>query len=125
MKLRTLMIIKAIVCLSFGAFILIAPETIYSILGVSLNTAGLIPARQYAAALFGFLALTWMAKDADDSIARKAIIAALCIYDGIGFFVVLMAVITGQMNALGWLIVALYLFLAIGFGYFWVKNPNP
>jgi len=125
MKFRTLMIIKAIVCLSFGAFILIAPETIYSILGISLNKAGFIPARQYAASLFGNLMLTWIAKDATESIARKAIIVALCIYDAIGFVVTLVIVITGQMNALGWAIAALYLFLAAGFGYFWVKSPKP
>lgn len=125
MKFRTLMIIKAIVCVSFGAFILLAPETIYSILGVSLNQAGLVPARQYAASLVGFLMLTWFAKDTAESVARKAIIVALCIYDAIGFLVAFVAVFTGQMNALGWLIAALYLFLALGFGYFWVKSPNP
>lgn len=125
MKFRTLMIIKAVVCASFGAGILIFPETIYYILGVSLNSAGLIPARQYAASLFGNLMLTWIAKDATESVARKAIIVALCIYDALGFLVALVAVITGQMNALGWLIVALYMFLTLGFGYFWVKNPTP
>ena len=125
MKFRTLMIIKAIVCLSFGAFILLSPETIYSILGISLNTAGFIPARQYAASLFGNLMLTWFAKDATESIARKAIIMALFVYDAIGLIVTLIAVMTGQMNALGWAIVALYLFLAAGFGYFWMKSPKP
>ncbi len=124
MKIRTLMIIKAIVCASFGAFILIAPETIYSILGISLDAAGVIPARQYAASLFGNLMLTWIAKDAGESIARKAIIIALTVYDALGFFVALAAVITGQMNALGWLIVLLYLFLTLGFGYFWLKSPK-
>jgi len=125
MKFKTLMIIKAIVCVSFGIGILIFPETIYTILGISLNSAGLIPARQYAASLFGNLMLSWIAKDATESIARKAIIIDLCIYDAIGFLVTLVTVITGQMNALGWLIAALYLFLALGFGYFWVKSPKP
>ena len=124
MKLKPLMVFKAFICFSFGVTILLVPETIYSILGISLNPAGFIPARQYAASLLGNLVLTWMARDAVDSVARKAIIAALCVYDAIGFFVVLAAVLTGQMNALGWGIVALYLFLASGFGYLWVKNPK-
>ena len=124
MKFRTLMIIKAIVSASFGVFILFAPGTIYTILGISLNQAGYIPARQYAASLFGNLMLTWIAKDSTESVARKAIIVALCVYDAIGFIVTLIALLTGQMNALGWAIAALYLFLALGFGYFWMKEPK-
>jgi hypothetical protein len=124
MKFRTLMIIKAIVCASFGVFILFAPGTIYTILGISLNPAGYIPARQYAASLFGNLMLTWIAKDSTESVARRAIIVALCVYDAIGFIVTLIALLTGQMNALGWAIAALYLFLALGFGYFWMKEPK-
>jgi hypothetical protein len=118
------MIIKAVVCASFGVFILFAPGTIYTILGISLNQAGYIPARQYAASLFGNLMLTWIAKDSTESVARKAIIVALCVYDAIGFIVTMIALLTGQMNALGWAIAALYLFLALGFGYFWMKEPK-
>ena len=124
MKFRTLMIIKAVVCASFGVFILFAPGTIYTILGISLNQAGYIPARQYAASLFGNLMLTWIAKDSTESVARKAIIVALCVYDAIGFIVTMIALLTGQMNALGWAIAVLYLFLALGFGYFWMKEPK-
>jgi len=125
MKFKTLMIIKAVVCASLGAFILIAPETLYSIFGVSLNLGGMIVAREYGAALIGNLMLTWIARNATESVARRAIIVDLCIYDAIGFVVFLAYQLTGALNPLGWLVVALYLFLAVAYGYFWVKSPNP
>jgi len=125
MKFKTLMIIKAVVCASLGAFILIAPETLYSIFGVSLNLGGMIAAREYGAALIGNLMLTWIARNATESVARRAIIVDLCIYDAIGFVVFLAYQLTGALNPLGWLVVALYLFLAVAYGYFWVKSPNP
>jgi hypothetical protein len=46
-------------------------------------------------------------------------------YNSLGFVVTLYAVLSGWMNPLGWLVVALYLFFAIGFGYFWAKPPVP
>jgi len=125
MKFKTLMVIKAVVCASLGAFILIAPQSLYSIFGVTLTVGGMIAAREYGASLIGNLMLTWIAKEATESVARKAIIVDLCIYDAIGFVVMLAYQLSGALNPLGWLVVVLYLFLAIAYGYFWVKSPKP
>lgn len=116
-------IIKAIVCLFFGTIILAAPVFTYSIFGANLDLAGSFTARQYGASLIGILCITWYARYADESHARRAIIFGLFVYDAIGFIVSLFAVLSGALNGLGWSIVALYLFLAIGFGYFWLKKP--
>ena len=43
---------------------------------------------------------------------------ALCVYDAIGFVVTLMAQFAGALGPLGWFAAAIYLFFAIGFGYF-------
>lgn len=125
MKFKILMVIKAIVCLCFGALILLVPDFVYGLFGKTLNDIGMVAARQYSASLLGVLLVTWLARNAEESIARRAIIAGLCIYDAIGFVVALIATLTGVFNPLGWAIVALYLFLAIGFGYFWVRPPKP
>ena len=118
MKLRTLMIIKAVVCLSLGVPILLAPVFLYSLFGASLNPGGVFAAREYGASLIGNLLLTWFAKDAIESEPRRAIALALCVYDAIGFVVTLMAQLTGVLGPLGWFAAAIYLFFAIGFGYF-------
>src|SRR4030043_861855 len=123
MSLKTLMIIKAVVCLTLGAILLLVPNFLYSFFGTTLNDAGVFAAREYGAALIGTLFLTWYARNAAESQARRAIILDLFIYDAIGVVITLIAVLTGVMNPLGWAVFALYLLLAIGFGYFWFVKP--
>jgi hypothetical protein len=122
MKLKTLLLIKAAVCLVLGVSILAVPEFVYSILGASLAASGAFAAREYAASMLGNLMLTWFARDAERSDARWAIVVALCIYDTIGVIITVFAILDGTLNHLAWLIVALYLFFAIGFGYFALRK---
>jgi hypothetical protein len=125
MNLKTLMIIKAVICLSLGSLLLFAPGFTYSIFGATLNDAGVFAGREYGAALIGTLLLTWYARNAGESQARRAIILDLFIYDAIGAVITLIAQLSGLFNPLGWAIFVLYLLLAIGFGYFWFVKPAP
>ena len=125
MKLKTLLIIKAIVCLCLGIPILIFPTFIYSIFGASLAVGGVFAAREYGASMMGNLMLTWFARNSQESDARWAIILALFVYDAIGVIVTLVAILSGALNPLAWLVVALYLFLALGFGYFLLPKRKP
>lgn len=125
MKFKTLMIIKAVVCLTLGIPILLVPEFVYYLFGTSLNPGGVFAAREYGAALIGTLMITWFAKNALESDARWAIILGLCVYDAIGFVVTVIATVSGVLGPLGWFAVALYLFFAVGFGYFLVYSPKP
>ncbi len=118
MKFQTLMIIKAVVCLGLGVPILLAPIFLYSLFGASLTPGGVFAAREYGASLIGNLMLAWFAETRSKSETRRAIILALCVYDAIGFVVTLIAQITGVLGPLGWFAMAIYLFFAIGFGYF-------
>ncbi len=123
MSLKTLMVIKAVVCLVFGIAFIFSPERLFSIFGVALDPGGAFPAREYGAALFGNLVLTWFARNAAESEARLAIIRALFVYDGIGVLVTLMAIINGILNPLAWSVVVVYLFFTLGFGYFLTVRP--
>ena len=122
MKLKTLLVIKAIVCLCLGIPILLVPNFIYSIFGATLAAGGVFAAREYGASMMGNLMLTWFARNSQESDARWAIILALFVYDAIGVIVTLVAILSDALNALGWLILALYLFLALGFGYFLITK---
>lgn len=42
----------------------------------------------------------------------------MCVYDAIGFVVTLLALLAGVLGPLGRFATAIYLFFAIGFGYF-------
>lgn len=117
MKFKTLMIIKALVCLGFGPLLLFFPGQLLNLLGTSFGPGAALTAREYGAALIGNLLLTWLARNAEDSIARRAIIWNLFIYDAIALVVTLIIQLSGNLNVLGWGIVAVYLFFTIGFGY--------
>jgi hypothetical protein len=62
--------------------------------------------------------LTWFARKAEESVARRAIVLDLFVYDAIAFVAVLLIQLSGGLNLLGWGIVAIYLFFTLGFGYF-------
>ena len=125
MKFKTLMVIKALVCLSLGLPILLAPYFLYSLFGASLGPGGAFAAREYGASLIGNLLLTWFARNAIESAARQALILDLCVYDAIGFVITLMALISGVLGPLGWFALVIYLFFAVGYGYFLVYSPQP
>lgn len=80
---------------------------------------------EYSTSLIGNSLLTWIGRNAHESDARRGIILALCVYDAIGFAATLIFALSGVPNVLIWMPVALYLFLAIAYGYFLIKPPQP
>jgi hypothetical protein len=118
MKFTTLMVIKAVVCLVFGPLLLFVPDPLLNFLGSSFGPGAAITAREYGAALLGNLMLTWFARKAEESVARRAIILDLFVYDAVALVAILLIQLSGGMNLLGWGVVAIYLFFALGFGYF-------
>ncbi len=125
MKFQTMMVIKAVVTLVLGVPIVLVPAFIYSIFGVTLDSGGAFAAREYGAAMLGILMICWFGRYVAESPIRWALALGLCVYDAIGFVISLVAVVTGVLNLLGWSIVLLYLLLALGFGYFLVRRPQP
>lgn len=118
MKFKTLMIIKAVICLGFGPLLLFFPGPLLSLLGSSFGPGAAITGRAYGASLLGNLCLAWFARDAEESPTRRAIILDLFVYDAVAFVAILLIQLSGGMNLLGWGIVAIYLFFTVGFGYF-------
>lgn len=116
MTFRALLITKAIVCLVFGLFLLVAPGVLFGVLGGMLSAAGRFAAREYGAAMIGTLLLTYLARNVAASDARRAILVDLLVYDAIGVIITVIAIFSGVLNALGWGIVAVYLLFALWSG---------
>jgi hypothetical protein len=125
MKLQTLMVIKAVVCLVLGVLLLVAPAFGFSLFGASITGDGTFPAQEYGAAMLGTMLLTWFARNAAESQARRAIILDLFFYDALGVVITIIALFAGRFNLLGWGILVIYLFFTLGFGYFWFAKPSP
>ena len=125
MKLKTLMIIKSIVCITLGIPAVIVPVLFYSLFGLALTSAGAFVAQEYGASLIGNFLLTWFARDVQDPKALRAILLGMTFYNGIGFIATLIATLSSLANFMSWGAAGIYLFFAIGFGYHLLKSPNP
>lgn len=122
MKYKTLMMIKAATAFIVGIPMTLVPCKFLPLFGITLAPGGRFPARGYGAAMLGYLMLCWFARNAEKSDTRKAIIISLFVYDLFGFLVAFYSQLKGVMNGLGWLVVFIYFFFTIAFGYFLIKD---
>ena len=124
MKFKTLMIIKAVVCIGFAPVLLFFPGPLMALLGFNLPDSTAFMANLYGATLLGNFTLTWIARNAEASTVRKAIVIHLFVYDLVAFIAALRFQLSGLLNNFGWLIVFIYLFFTIGYGYFLFKKGS-
>ena len=124
MNLRTLMVINTVIAGVFGIAFVLIPWQVLSLYGVQPNPAINYIGELFGAALIAFAVLTWTARNAAESDARTAIVRALFIGDAVGFILALIAQLGAVVNDLGWSTVIIYLFFAVGFGYFHFTKPS-
>ena len=118
MKFKTLMIIKAIVCIVFGPILLFFPGPFIALLGLNLVPSTALMANLYGATVLGNFMPTWFARKAEPSPVRRAIIMHLFVYSLVALIVSLLFKFSGDLKNLGWFVVFIYFFFTIGYGYF-------
>ncbi len=123
MILRNLVVANALFALALGIGLAVSPASILLIFGITLSEAGLLVARLFGAALIGNAALMWLSRNVEESEARRVIVRALAIGFITGSVVAVPGQLSGVTNSAGWLIVAVYLFAALGYGYFGFIKP--
>ena len=124
MKLKHLLIINTVVCLVYGIILVLSPATMLSLHGVAQDPGTRLMGQYFGSALIGIGLLTWLARNVADSEAQGAIILALLIANVIGIVISVLGTVSGPMNAVGWSAVAIYVLLALGFGYFQFVKPG-
>jgi hypothetical protein len=123
MKLSALMVINAVVSAVFGVGLVLVPGTVLSQYGATTDAAFEYTGQLLGAALIAFAVITWLARKATDSEARRAILLGIFVGDLAGFILALKAQLGGVVNSVGWSTVVIYLVLALGFGYFAFAKP--
>ena len=123
MKLGNLFAVNSVVAGLFGLSFVFAPAQLLARYGLVIDAAFSLVAQLFGAALIGYAILTWSVRNAGDSEARRAIVFALFISDGLAFVIALIGQLKGMVNSLGWSTVAIYLLLALGFAYFHFAKP--
>ena len=124
MKLSVLMVIKGFLVSVFGIAFIAVPNELMSLYNVTLEQGGIYMTRLFGAAFILLAIMLFFAKKDTESQALRTFILAVFIGDIIGFVVALIGQLSGFINALGWATVAIYFFLAIGFGYYSFKKPS-
>ena len=126
MSYRNLLAIAAVIALAFGVGFVLVPAQVAAYYGLTLNPAGAFVAQLFGAALIGFAVLNWAARGAEASQPISAVILANLVGDGVGFVIALMGQMagTGGLNQMGWVTVAIYLLLALGFAYLQFAKPG-
>jgi hypothetical protein len=124
MKLKVLFIITAIISIVFGVVFVLIPWQLYSLYGIESGAGLNYMGQLFGAALIALGLISWQSRNAADSDARKAIILTFFIADGIGFVIALIGQLNEVVGSLGWLTVAIYFLLAVGFGYFQFSKPR-
>jgi fucose 4-O-acetylase-like acetyltransferase len=102
----------------FGLGFILVPGRVVALYTAEASVTIDYVAQLLGGALLSFAIVTWAARNAPDSEARRAILLGLFIGDVVGCVVALIAQLGGLVNAIGWSTVVIYLVLAIGFGYF-------
>ena len=117
MKLSTWLTISAVLYGGFGLGLLVIPALFMAAYGVALDEGGQLMARILGSALLAFMLIFWWSRQAAVETVQPLLRASL-LYNIVDFFVVLFATLAGVFSVMGWVPVALHIFLSAGFGYF-------
>ncbi|HET9700552.1 MAG TPA: hypothetical protein VFP70_06495 [Burkholderiales bacterium] len=118
MTLRKFLTLRSIVAAGYGVLFVLIPGTMLPLYGAEPSVTAIFLGRLLGSALLTFAAVLWLARDAGDSPARRAIVLGFYIGLATGFVVSLHGQLTGVANALGWTTVAVYALFGGGYGYF-------
>ena len=123
MKLKIFSIVWAVIYLSFGLGLLFIPIQLMAIFGVTLDSDGTMMARILGAALTAYGLTFWLNRNlpATDKAWHNLLLTSFT-YNIVVIPIMLIAVLDGVTNAMGWMPFGQHIFLAATFGYFTFRN---
>ena len=123
MKLRTVFIANTIAALIYALGAFLMPEEILDLHGFGTDTSTIWMGRFFAVELLGVGLVTWFARNSEESSARGGIVLGLMLHDVVGAVVAVLATLEGAMDStMGWLPVALYVLLGLGYASVYFKK---
>ena len=124
MKLRNLFFVNTVVALLFALALLLMPQTLLLLYGISAGAADKLLGQFFGVQLLISGLITLFARDTMDFKSQRAITLSHFIGDGIGLIVAIGGTLSHTMNDLGWMVVVIYGFFAVAFGYFQFFGPT-
>jgi hypothetical protein len=121
MRLRRLFILNSAIAIGYALAFFVATGPLLAVYGIEPNPEGTFMARWFGVGLLAMGLTTWLARDAADSPAGRAIVLALAISYGVGVLVAVWGTLFGPFNQLGWIAVGFNLLLGAAFAYSHIK----
>ena len=123
MKLRNLYLANSIITLVLALGLLLMTSVMVNLFGLNNGAETRTLSQLLGVGLVVGGMTTLLAREVTDPMARSAINFSNLIADVLGVVIALNATLTGVFGWFGWLLVVVYLFLALGFGYFQFLAP--
>jgi hypothetical protein len=117
MKLKTILVLNAMVGACSGLTAILLGEKVLSMYGVDSNPSAVLMGQYSALGTLAMASVAWFARNIEDMKAQRAIILSFLITSVLGVIISLSGIISGVMKK-GWITVGIYLIFAIGYGYF-------
>jgi hypothetical protein len=117
MKLKTLLLLNAVVSAVSALTAILLGDKVLSMYGVDSNPSAMLMGQYSALGTLTMALVAWFARNVEDLKAQKAIILAFLITNMLGVIISLSGIISGVMRN-GWPVVGIYLLFALGYAYF-------
>ena len=123
MKLRNLYLVNTVVSLGFALGFLLLSPFLLSLFGMEPTPDARTLGQLVAVELVVGGVITLLARDVVDAQAVSAINTANFLAGLLGTLIALLATLSGVMGWFGYVVTAVYLFIAVAFGYFQFMKP--
>jgi len=124
MKLRNLYLLNTVISLGFALGFFLMSPLLLGLMGMDSTADARTLAQLIAVELVVGGVTTLLARDVTDSKATGAINTGNFLAGVLGTVITLRATLSGVMGWFGYIVMAVYLFIAVAFGYFQFLKPQ-
>jgi hypothetical protein len=117
MKLKTFLVLNAVVGAVSALTAMLQGGKVLSIYGVDSNPSAMLMGQFAALGTLAMSLLAWFARNVDDKKAQRAIILAFLITNVLGVIISISGIISGVMKN-GWPVVGIYMMFTLGYSWF-------
>lgn len=115
--MKTLFLVYLIVEAIFGIGFLFFPSLLMDPMGVVLDETSTAFARMFGSLILSIPVLIFFVRKSSDVGFKRGVIYSVCVYLFISTILIIMTLLKGLMNSMGWSMVALHLVFLVWFGY--------
>lgn len=124
MRLKTFMIINAVIAVIVGLLLIFIPSVIVRFLGLTPDQGMDLDGQLYGSELILMGLVAWIARDISDVKYERRIFGAFFIANLISLIISVIGVVTRTFDAVGWVAVVAYLILTAVYGGGYLSMPQ-